>query len=104
MRMKNEDAIDRAIKGLHPRRLARLPDREVIVACLIRTDDWKPLKAPWWKKKEASIIGVDTSGNFFLQHCDGSVRYWDHKAQSDTTIAPSVEAFCLGLEDTSLHP
>ena len=91
------DAIDRALESLHDRRLVSLPDREVIVACLIRKADWRPLKAPWWTGKEVCIIGADTSGNFFLRHCDGGVRYWDHTAGTATTIAPSVMAFCDGL-------
>jgi hypothetical protein len=100
--VKSAVAIDRALNCLHDRRLVRLPDREAAVACLIRASDWRPLKAPWWKGKEACIIGVDTSGNFFLRHCDGGVRYWDHTAGTDTIIAPSVAAFCEGLESEPL--
>jgi hypothetical protein len=62
-----------------------------------------PLKAPWWTKKEAYIIGADLSGNFFLRHSDGSVRYWDHSAQTDTIIAPSVGEFCSRLEEPALE-
>jgi hypothetical protein len=44
--------------------------------------------------------GADLSGNFFLRHCDGSVRYWDHQAQADTAIAPSVRDFLGKLVET----
>jgi hypothetical protein len=39
------------------------------------------------------VIGADLEGNFFLRHCDGTVRLWNHKAQADTVIAPSVRDF-----------
>ena len=85
------DPIDNAISRLLERRTFPFGDRNLVVACLIRTDDWRPLKAPWWSKKEACIIGADLSGNFFLRHCDGSVRYWDHKAQADTISRRAYE-------------
>jgi hypothetical protein len=94
------DPIDKAIAQLWFRRTFPLGDRNLVVACLIRTSDWRPLKAPWWTKKEACIIGADLSGNFFLRHCDGSVRYWDHQAQADTAIAPSVRDFLGKLVET----
>lgn len=68
------------------------------IACLIRTADWRPLTAPWWQGKEACIIGADLDGNFFLRHCDGSVRYWDHRLQADTVVAPSVRVFVSRIE------
>jgi hypothetical protein len=87
------DPIDVAINRLWERRTFQAADRTLVVACLIRTADRRPLDAPWWRKKEASIIGADLDGNFFLRHCDGSVRYWDHKTQSDQILAPSVRDF-----------
>lgn len=63
------------------------------VACLIRKEDWRPLQAPWWRGKEAYLIGSDTDGNFILRHCDGSVRRWQHSTQQDEVLAPSVQAF-----------
>jgi hypothetical protein len=41
-------------------------------------------------------------GNFFLRHCDGSVRYWEHKAQADAIIARSVREFLSKLVETRL--
>ena len=98
--------VDKAIRRLWERRTFPFGDRKLEIACLIREGDWRPLKAPWWRKKEACIIGADLSGNFFLRHCDGSVRYWDHKAQDDTIIASSVREFFCKLVETprSLGP
>ena len=88
--------MDRAIRNLWVRRSIRNGERILTVACLIREADWRPLQAPWWRQKEACIIGVDLDGNFFLRHCDGSVPYWDHKTRSDSVIAASVRDF-VGL-------
>ena len=86
-------AFDRAINRLFERRALELGDRVLVVACLIRPSDWRPLDAPWWKNKEASIIGADLSGNFFLRTSDGSVQYWSHQSQSETIVARSVRQF-----------
>lgn len=92
--MKNlPDPTDKAIRLLYMRRTFPFEDRNLTVACLIREADRRPLRAPWWRKKDVSIIGVDLDGNFFLRHCDGGVRYWDHKTQTDTIIAKSVREF-----------
>jgi len=69
----------------------------VAVALLLREEDWRPLDAPWWHEKQVSIIGVDVGGNFFLRHCDGTVRYWDHKIQANIVVAPSVREFALQI-------
>jgi hypothetical protein len=87
----------RAINNLWQRRVFRLGQIDITVACLIREEDWRPLKAPWWRGKEVCIIGVDLSGNFLLRHCDGSVRYWDHRSQTDIALAPSVRDFVAAL-------
>ena len=96
--MKTE-LIDRAIKNLWLENNYYHGDRKLVVACLIRSEDIGPLKAPWWRGKEVSLIGVDIDGNFFLRHCDGSVRYWDHSKQSDEVISPSVREFIVGLSE-----
>jgi hypothetical protein len=80
------------------RRTFQFGERTLVVAFLIRTADWRPLEAPWWRKKEAYIIGADLDGNFFLRHCDGSVRYWDHKTQSDEILTASVKDFVNQLK------
>lgn len=96
--MQNQiDPIDRAVRQLHERRTFRHGERSIVIACLIRTDDWRPLKAAWWRGKEAYIIGSDLNGNFLLRHCDGTVRYWDHQLQADEVIVPSVRDFVSGI-------
>ena len=85
--------MERAMKNIGWRRRIQLGDRCVVIACLLREDDWRPLEADWWHGKEVCVIGADLNGNFFLRHCDGTVRLWDHKAQADTVIAASVREF-----------
>ncbi|MCY0913732.1 hypothetical protein [Massilia antarctica] len=76
------------------RRCITLPDgRNVAVAILLREDDWRALDAPWWRGKQASIIGADVDGNFFLRHCDGSVLYRDHNAGTVAPVAPGIREF-----------
>ena len=87
------DPMERAIKSIGWRRRVQIQDRFVTVACLIRQDDWRPLKADWWRGKEVCVIGADLDGNFFLRHCDGTVRLWEHRVQADTVVAPSVREF-----------
>lgn len=93
------DPIDRAIGQLSLRRRVRVGAREVEVALLVRTRDWRPVRAAWWRGKEASVIGADLRGNFFLRHCDGSVRYSDHALGTDMIIAPSVREFVSSLHE-----
>src|SRR5262245_30287231 len=92
------DAIDSAIKQWHRRRFRHV-DRDIVVACLVRTADWRPLKAPWWRGKEVCIIGADLDGNFLLRHSDATVRLWDHRSQTDSVLAPSVREFVAGLAE-----
>jgi hypothetical protein len=95
--MEQPDPIEAAIRRF-PNRIFRHGERAMTIACLIRTADWRPLDAPWWRGKGVCIIGADLDGNFFLRHCDGSVRYWDHQVQADTVIAPSVREFVAKIE------
>lgn len=96
--MEHIEAIDRAQAQLFQHRTFRHDGRTLTIALLIRDADWRPLDAPWWRGKEACIIGADLDGNFFLRHCDGSVRYWDHRLQTDTVVAPSVREFVRRIE------
>ena len=95
--MQNE-VLERARQALCTKRNFRFGDDTLVVAFLVRAEDLRPLDAPWWRGKEAYLLGVDLSGNFFLRHCDGSVRYWDHSKQEDVVIAKSVREFCSELE------
>jgi hypothetical protein len=89
--------MEGAIRRLWPCRTFWHGERKIRVACLIRQTDWRPLEADWWSGKEVYIIGADLDGNFFLRHCDGTVRYWDHQAQVDVVIAPSVQDFVVRI-------
>jgi hypothetical protein len=93
------DPVDKAIKNLWLKRIFWHGERRLVVACLLRSEDIRPLKALWWRGKEAYLIGADLTGNFFLRHCDGSVRYWDHAKQVDEVISPSVHEFLAHLEE-----
>lgn len=98
----SSDPIAKAVRRLRTPFAYPFGDRNLVVACLSRKADWRPLRAPWWRKKEACIIGADLNGNFFLRHCDGSVRYWEHKTQTDTIIARSVRDFVSKLVEMPL--
>ncbi len=93
------DPIDRAVGNLGIRRTFRSAERTITLACLIRRADWRPLKADWWLGREVCVIGADLGGNFLLRHCDGTVRYWDHRGRSDTVIAKSVEDFVARIAE-----
>jgi len=91
--MTEEDALDRAVTSLGVRRTFRKDGWTIELAALVRTADWRPLDAPWWRGKEVCIIGVDLEGNFLLRHCDGTVRYWQHRERNDLIVAKSVREF-----------
>jgi hypothetical protein len=91
------DPIEGAVRRFWLRHTFWHCERKITVACLIRQADWRPLKVDWWRGKEVYIIGVGTDGNFFLRHCDGTVRYWGYKLQRDEVTAPSVKDFIARL-------
>jgi hypothetical protein len=75
----------------------RRGESSIRVLFLLPESLWRPLKAPWWRGKEASIIGGDEEGNYLLRHCDGSARLWRHARASDEVLASSVKEFLAGL-------
>jgi hypothetical protein len=93
------DPMEKAIRSLGWRNKVRCDDRVVQIACLVREDDWRPLKAEWWRGKEVCVIGAALDGGFFLRHCDGSVRLWDHNSKIDSIVAPSVREFVARIEE-----
>ena len=95
----NPDFTEKARMNLWLKNTYHHNGQKIVLACLIRNEDIRPLKAPWWKGKEVSLIGVDLNGNFLLRHCDGSVRYWAHNSQSEQIIASSVKSFVQGLSE-----
>jgi hypothetical protein len=92
------DPMEKAIANLGWRNRVRCGERVVQIACLVRENDWRPLKVDWWRGKEVCVIGADVDGNFFLRHCDGSVKLWDHSIQSDSIVAKSVREFISRIE------
>jgi|GEM_PF-2272165 len=100
--MNQDDHFEKVRTKFFWRRSIILPNgRKLAIVVLLREEDWRPLDTPWWRGKQVCIIGVEEHGNFFLRHCDGSVRYWDHGTQEDTIVASSVRAFaaCIGEAD-----
>src|SRR5262245_35669460 len=93
------DPMENATRDIGRRNRIRCGDRVLEIACLVRQSDWRPLKINWWRGKEACVIGADLDGNFFLRHCDGSVRLWDHHSRSDSIVAPSVREFLSRIEE-----
>lgn len=98
MKQDTHNLTIKAIKSLPFKNCYRFENRIIIVACLLREEDQRPLEASWWKGKSVSIIGADISGNFFLRHCDGSVRYWKHAEKNEIKISSSVRYFLMNLE------
>ena len=101
--MDTDEQFDRAAAMIPFGRFIRVVDRNVQIAFLIRHTDWRPLTAPWWRGKEVCIVGADLGGNFFLRHCDGSVRYWDHRAERDIVVASSIRAFVSMITNEDMH-
>jgi len=93
------DPLEEAVRDLGWRNKVRCAEDVLQIACLVRQSDWRPLRAKWWRGKEVCVIGADLNGNFFLRHCDGSVRLWDHSSQSDRIVARSVREFVSRIEE-----
>jgi hypothetical protein len=91
-------SIDRAVRDLGVRRTFRQGPHNIVIAALVREADWRPLQAPWWRGKEVCVIGADIDGNFFLRHCDGSVRHWQHALQADIVLTRSVAEFIRNID------
>lgn len=92
--MNNQsDPMEKAVTNLGWRNKIRCGDRVIQIASLVRASDWRPLRAEWWRGKEVCVIGAALNGDFFLRHCDGSIRLWDHKSNAESIIAKSVREF-----------
>src|SRR5262249_2363641 len=93
------DPMEKAIANLGWRNRVRCGERLLQIACLVRENDWRPLKVEWWRGKEVCVIGADVAASLFLRQCDGSVRLWEHKSQSDSISAQSVREFVSRMEE-----
>ena len=100
--MRNEQAeakYSRAIRDLGIRNRAGVGDgRRVRLVCLIRLEDTRPFRAPWWTGKDVSLLAVDVDGNFALRHCGGQILFWDRESQATSTIAPSLLDFVESID------
>ena len=95
----HQELFNRAVDHIGFRKTLHSGGRRFEIACLIRMSDWRPLQAPWWRGKEVCVIGADLDGNFFLRHCDGSIRHWDHRLQKDVAVAKSAREFASLISD-----
>ena len=94
---KRRAALRKAIEWLPFKPIFPFGDREIHVVLIL--DRSPPLEAPWWRGKQVHILGADVDGNFFLNHCDGSIRYWEHAKQTDTIVAKSEKEFLAALRE-----
>jgi hypothetical protein len=85
------DPMEKAIKNIGWRNKIRCGDHVIQIACLLRHNDGRPLVADWWRAKEVCVIGAAINGDFFLRHCDESVRVWEHSSKIDSIVAPALE-------------
>ena len=89
--------VNQAIAQLPLRSVFRKGESSFHVLFLLPEALWRPLKVSWWTGKEVCIIGGDPDGNYFLRHCDGTVRFWHHAKRADEVLAPSVRSFLSSL-------
>ena len=90
--------LEKAIQEIGLKRKYEHDGSTYIVAFLIREEDQRPLSAPWWTGKLASVVGADIDGNFFIHQSSGKVLFWNHSAQKETEIANSLKEFLNGLQ------
>ncbi|MFW2177734.1 MULTISPECIES: hypothetical protein [unclassified Moraxella] len=51
----------------------------------------------WYDKKLMTLMAIDEVGNFYYRYPDGSIRYFEHKLQEETTLAKSEKEFLKGI-------
>jgi len=95
--MTDNNYLEKAAEDLPFKPIYEFDGKEIHVICLLSKSP--PLTAHWWKGKQVHLLGVDVDGNFFLSHCDGSVRYWRHSEQSEIVVAKSERDFVRGLRE-----
>lgn len=91
--MTAEHEAIRAINSLSFKRLVVVEGRTIEIVLLVHPEAVRPMTAGWWSGKEASIIGADVTGNFFLRQSSGAVGYWHHAESRLAPVAPSVRDF-----------
>ena len=91
-----DECFEKAASQIGIKPIFEFDGKEIHVVLLAKTP---PLIAKWWRGKSVNIIGADVNGNFFLRHCDGSVRYWEHLKQSEQVVAKSEKEFLSKLRE-----
>ena len=59
----------------------------------------------WYTGKLMTLIAIDDTGNFYYRYPDGSIRYYHHQRQTETTVALSEKQFLSGItpNDSDAH-
>ena len=97
LQMKDDEALEKAKSELWLKPITEFNRTKYQVVSI--TTKSPPLDAYWWKGKQVHLIGVDVDGKFFLRHCDGSVRYWNHATKTDIKAFNSVIEFAVSLQE-----
>lgn len=93
----SKELLEKAAREIGYMRLVDFNDTTYQLVAI--TPATPPLKAYWWRGKSAHIVAADVDGNFFLRHCDGSVRYWSHSKQEDIIAFKSVKEFTAAIKE-----
>lgn len=94
---KQNEAVERAIKRLWDKNLFPFHDGFLKIIHILPPFSSRPLRMSWWRGRDVSLIAIEENGNFFLRHCDGSVRYWIHADQRSEVVTASVKGFVRAL-------
>lgn len=92
------DLVNKVVKNLGFDGHIEVEEKSTQLAFVLRDEDTRPLKAPWWKGKESYIIAGHINCNFFLRHCGGYVVYWNHTTKEEIVVAKSVNDFMQAIK------
>jgi hypothetical protein len=89
------NAVQKAIARLPNKNIAKSGADELELRVLFPVSSWKP--RPGVSQSDSVVVGNDSCGNLFIMASDGSVRFWDHETEDETTLAASMDAFLDSL-------
>jgi hypothetical protein len=89
------NAVQKAIANLSHRNIAKIGAAEFELHILFPVQSWKPHPSVF--STDSIVIGEDSCGNLFLMASDGSIRFWDHESEDETTLSASLETFLDSL-------
>lgn len=92
-----EEALEKAKAELWMKPMTEFNGRAYQVVAILPNSP--PLDADWWKGKQVHLRAVEVNGNFFLRHCDGSVRYWEHATQKEVVAFKSEREFAVSFKE-----